>query len=86
MFIKSHRFVRSQPNFESLDIVEYRGGTLTEARSADDMPVISHVGDIAYRVGIAVVDGDRVVDRSLLRRPLHAVELVLVPRPGTLAL
>jgi len=50
LFIGDERFSRSRQHFESLDILEYHEAKLVEARSADDMPVISHVGDVAYRL------------------------------------
>ena len=50
LFAGDDRFTRSEEHFQSLDIVEYSGVKLTHARSGDEMPVISHFGDIAYRV------------------------------------
>lgn len=58
MFVGDTTFTRSEQHFESLDIIEYGSGKLTEAHSADDMPVISHVGDIAYRIGTAAQRDD----------------------------
>jgi hypothetical protein len=53
LFVGDERFSRSQPHFDSLDIIELAGAKLSDARSADDMPVISYVGNVAYRVSNA---------------------------------
>jgi hypothetical protein len=52
MFIGDNRFTRSGQRFECLDIIGPGGLQLIEARSADDMPVISHTGEVAYSVKV----------------------------------
>lgn len=53
LFVGDTRFYRSHEHFNSLDIIGESDLRLAEARAADDLPIISHVGNIAYRVGTA---------------------------------
>jgi hypothetical protein len=50
MFIGDTLFRESSEHFRCLDIIGPREAPLREARAADDMPVISHVGRVAYSV------------------------------------
>lgn len=52
LFIGDGRFTKSREHLDCLDIVGPNTAALVEARSADDMPVISHAGDIAYSVKV----------------------------------
>jgi hypothetical protein len=89
LFIGDERFYNSGPHFASLDIIEYAGAKLAEARAANEMPVISYVGPLTYRLSNAgskdkvTFDAVRQVESAVMgiRRDMVAPEQVPEAHP-----
>jgi hypothetical protein len=58
LFIGDEHFTRSKPHFDTLDVLSFNGGILGEARDCSDLPIISHFGDLTYRVSNAAKGKD----------------------------
>lgn len=53
LFIGDERYTHSHQHFDTLDMLNLAGGTLIEARTSEQMPIISHTRDITYRLSNA---------------------------------